>query len=517
MNEIVENLRTFALGEAPRLVIAAAIMLGGWVVALAVGGMVRRTVARSRLGRRVTKAIVGGDETAQGEAARWAGRLTYYIIGLFVLVGLLQYVQLTAATEPIAVLLNSVFEFLPRLVAAALIFVFSLVLAMLIRKVVERALGRWGVDDLYAKQFGREAAGADSAANTTAEPDRFPPIEGTVAGAAYWLTLMLFVPAILGTLGLSGLLEPAQAMVAEILGYLPNFGSAALIFVLGWFVARVVQRLATHGLAAVGADRLGERLGLAGGKFAPSVVGGVIAYALVLVPVAVATLHALRLDAVTAPVSRMLETFLEAVPSLFGATLVLVMAFVVGRLLSASVQNILAGMGFDTVLARLGIASETLGERTPSGLAGGLVMLVVMVFALIEGARMLAMDTFADAATSVAVLGGHVLLGLAVFAVGMMVANLAAEAVRRSGVSQSRVLATAARFAILVLAAAVGLRQMGLANEIIELAFGIGFGAVAVAAALAFGLGGRDAAARTLEQFRGRVKAHREEGSAAAK
>ena len=58
-----------------------------------------------------------------------------------------------------------------------------------------------------------------------------------------------------------------------------------------------------------------------------------------------------------------------------------------------------------------------------------------------------------------------------------------------------------ARVAILVLAGAMSLRQMGLANEIVVLAFGLIVGAVAVAAAIAFGIGGRDVAKRKLEEW----------------
>ena len=45
----------------------------------------------------------------------------------------------------------------------------------------------------------------------------------------------------------------------------------------------------------------------------------------------------------------------------------------------------------------------------------------------------------------------------------------------------------------------MALRQMGLANENVDLAFGLTLGAIAVAVALAFGLGGRETAARMLE------------------
>ena len=103
--------------------------------------------------------------------------------------------------------------------------------------------------------------------------------------------------------------------------------------------------------------------------------------------------------------------------------------------------------------------------------------------------------------TELLALAGRILLGLIIFLVGLYLARLAADAIRSSGVDQPNLLATAAQAAILVLTGAMALRQMGVANEIINLAFGLLLGAIAVAAALAFGLGGREVAGRQLQQW----------------
>lgn len=79
--------------------------------------------------------------------------------------------------------------------------------------------------------------------------------------------------------------------------------------------------------------------------------------------------------------------------------------------------------------------------------------------------------------------------------------NQAAQTIQASRAAQARLLALAARVAVLVLAGAMALRQMGLANEIVNLAFGLLLGAIAVASALAFGLGGREIAARELQNW----------------
>ncbi len=129
------------------------------------------------------------------------------------------------------------------------------------------------------------------------------------------------------------------------------------------------------------------------------------------------------------------------------------------------------------------------------------MLAAILLFAAIEAARQLGFGALADLLVAFTVLAGQVLLGLVIFAIGLYLANLAAAAVRATGSPQADLLAAVARAAVLVLTGAMALRQMGLANEIVNLAFGLLLGALAVAAALAFGLGGRAVAGRELEAW----------------
>jgi hypothetical protein len=231
---------------------------------------------------------------------------------------------------------------------------------------------------------------------------------------------------------------------------------------------------------------------------------------LILIPVLIAALNALALEAITRPASNMLNVILEAIPAIFAATLVVVIAYVVGRVLAGLITNLLTGVGFNAVLARLGLGKEPgEGERTPSEIVGYLVLVAIMLFAAIEASRLLGFVLLANLVTQFTVFAGQVILGLIIFAIGLYLANLAAKTVQASGAAQAGLLAMAARVSILVLAGAMALRQMGLANEIINLAFGLLLGAIAVALALAFGLGGREAAARELEEWLQSVKSEK--------
>jgi len=181
---------------------------------------------------------------------------------------------------------------------------------------------------------------------------------------------------------------------------------------------------------------------------------------------------------------------------------VVTIAYVVGRVVAGLITNLLTGAGFNAILARLGLGKEPAeGERTPSEIVGYLVLVAIMFFAAIEASHLLGFVLLADLVAQFTLFAGQVILGLIIFAIGLYLANLAARTVQASGAAQAGLLALAARISILVLAGAMALRQMGLANEIINLAFGLLLGAIAVAVALAFGLGGREIAARELEEW----------------
>ena len=199
----------------------------------------------------------------------------------------------------------------------------------------------------------------------------------------------------------------------------------------------------------------------------------------------------------------MLDVVLGAVPAIFGAALILLFSYLVGRVVAGVATALLAGIGFNSILVRLGLAKEEPGEgkKTPADVAGYVIIVIVMLFAALEAARALGFTAFAGLVAEFTIFVGQVLLGVLILALGLWLANLAARAVEATGKPKAGALAMIARVAILVLATAVALRQMGLADEIIGLTFGLLLGAAAVAAALAFGIGGRDVAKRKLEEW----------------
>ena len=479
-------------GYLPNLLASLAILVIGWLVALVVGALVRGTLHRTSLDNRVARWLMGDAKAEKLPVERYVGKAFYYVIMLFVLVAFFETLNLTIITEPLNALLNQLTEFAPRLVGAALLLAIAGVVATVLRRIVSGSLGAFRLDErLGGEPTEREGKGV--------------PLSQTVGDAVYWLILLLFLPAILGALALEGLLAPVQTLMNEVLGYLPNLLAAGLILVVGWFLAGLVQRIVTNLLAAVGLDRVSQTAGLArviGATKMSSVVGTAV-YILILIPVLISALNALALEAVTQPASNMLSTILAVIPTLFAAVLLLTVAYLVGQWVANLISNMLAGVGFDNLLAYLGLGRrvEPKDRRAPSAIVGTLILVAIMLFASIEAARLLGFEALATLISEFVIFAGQVILGLIIFGIGLYLGNLAAAAVQASATAQAPVLALVTRVSIIVLAAAMALRQMGLANEIVTLAFGLLLGAIAVAAALAVGLGGRDVASRAIERW----------------
>lgn len=486
---------------APKLAAAVGILVAFWIGALIVAAILRGALKRTQLDDKVVRTLLGADAKTKVESERWISRAAFYGVMLFGIVAFFNALGLLVVTEPINRMLGSVLEYAPRLLSAGLLLLLGFLAATAVKKLLQVVLDRANFDE----RVGTPAEGAEA-----------PPISAAVSNTIYWLILLLFLPLVLDALALGGLLEPLQVMLARVLGFLPNLFAAVLIFFVGWFAARIARQIVTRALGAVGFDNVGRRAGVEKvlGKQTLSGLVGLLLYALILIPVAIAAIDALELGAISAPAGQMLSTILEAIPAVLGAALILAIAYIVGRFAAAMSAELLARIGFDNVLGKLGISDDAArGRWTPSEVVGQLVLITAIFFAAIEAARQLGLQELAVLLVRFTGFAGHVLLGLIIFGVGLYLANLAAGVIRSSRPQARGLLAGAARVAILSLAATMALREMGLAEDIINRAFTLLLGAIAVAVALAFGLGARELAAREVEGWLRSLRGERGPGA----
>ena len=365
---------------------------------------------------------------------------------------------------------------------------------------VPRVLGALAI--LAAAWLGARLAraGANRAAAGARLDERLnsPGLGATLAGVAGAIVWLLALPALLGTLELQGLLTPVNAMLSRLMGFVPNLIGAGAVLAIGLLVAGIVRQVVSGLVRAAGSERLAEKLGLAGSLGADGLAGlaGQVVFVALLLPTLLAALQPLGLEALTQPLSRLFETFINLVPRLIGALLVVGLAVLLGRALASVATAMLAAAGLDRLPERMGAAPLRLAGRSPSELAGAAVMLTLVLVAVAQATEILGLPVL----TEIVATAGAALARLAAAAVilvaGVLLASLAARTLEGGELPNAGVIGVAARAAILFFTGALALRQAGLPAEIVAIAFGAVVGAVAIAVAVAFGIGGREVAAR---------------------
>ncbi|MGB7874237.1 MAG: mechanosensitive ion channel [Anaerolineales bacterium] len=479
------------------LLSAIGILIIGWIIARLIAWGVYKLLQRTNLDNRLAGTITAdeesADETPKLNVERWVSTGVFYLLMLFVLIAFFQTLQLTAVSGPLSALLDQLLAALPQLIGALLILLVAWVIATVVKMLISRVLRMSKFDERVSDQADVEA-------------DKVS-ISDSLANGIFWLVFLLFLPAVLNALGMQGLVQPVQGVVDQFLGAIPNIFAAGIIFVVGWFIARIVRQIVTNLLAATRLDSFGEQVGLGATEQPLSKIIGSIVYVLVLIPAVIAALNTLQIEALSTPAVTMLTTVLNAIPAFFGAVIVLAVAYFAGRLVAGLVSNLLAGVGFNKLPELLGFQIERQeGQRTLSEIVGVLVVVTVMLLAAIEAADILGLGILASMIANFTTFGGQVLLAVVIFGIGLYLANLARNVIVSAGGESSAFTANLARIAILIFAVALALQQLGIASEIVNLAFGILLGTIGVAAALAFGLGSREIAGKQTEEWVNKMK-----------
>jgi hypothetical protein len=383
-------------------------------------------------------------------------------------------------TRLVDTLLAQLGPYLPRILGGLAILAAAWLGARLARIAVRRLAARARLEDRLAS----------------------PGLAETLAGVAAALVWLLALPALLGTLELQGLLTPVNAMLSRLMGFVPNLIGAAVVLAIGILVARIARQLVVGVLRAAGSERLSARLGVANalGEQGLAGIAGQVVFVFVLLPTLVAALQPLGLDALTQPLSRLFDTLVNLVPRLLSAAVVVGLAVLIGRALATLCTAGLAGAGLDRLPQRLGASELRLAGRTLSELAGSAVMFACVLVAITQATEILGLPILTEIVSTAGGVLARLAVAVMILVAGLLLASAAAGALNAGTLPNAAALAWVARGAIVFFTGALALRQAGLPAEIVAIAFGAVMGALAIAVAVAFGVGGREVAARALER-----------------
>ncbi len=212
---------------------------------------------------------------------------------------------------------------------------------------------------------------------------------------------------------------------------------------------------------------------------------------------------------IVVPVREMLTKIIGYLPTLLGALIILIVGWFVAKTIRGLVSRLLKVARFDQLADKAGV-SEILskgGFKTSArDVLSGLVYWLVIIMVLVLVVNALGLPQASDVLESLFAYIPNVIAALFVVVVAMFLANFVSGIVHtaagNANLPRPEILAGVSRWAIILFAGTISLRELGIAPLLVTTTFNIVLGGVCLALALAFGLGGKDAAARYIEELR---------------
>lgn len=482
LNTIIANLGLSLVN----LIIALLILLVGYIIARIIANIVRRLLRRINLDNRLADSLSEPEERRDIQVEDVVAKVTFWILMLFVLVAFFDRLNLTGIAAPLSSFLERLTaEYLPRLFAAGVILFVAWLVASALRYLVKKAVSLTKLDERLTK-------------HAALEEDERVTFGESLANATYWFIFLFFLPSVLSALGLEEISKPINDVFTTLFNYIPSILAALVFLAVGWFIARVVRQIVGNLLKSVGTDQLGQRAGLSEERSLSDLVA-MLLYIVILIVAVIAALEALDISAITVPATQMLTTIINVIPNLIGAALLLIIAYAVARLVANLVRDLLNGLGFDTIPEKLGMKWSV--DNTPSQWVGRLTLFAIMLFAIVGALEMLQAQSLVVIMNVFIAFFWKVVLAVVIFGIGLYLAGIAYRGVLATGTNQANFIGRVAQMAIIVFAAAISLRTIGVADDIINLAFGITLAALGLAVAISLGLGTTKISEREVDKF----------------
>ena len=368
------------------------------------------------------------------------------------------------------------------IIVAALILVVAFVVASIVKSLVLKLIDKTKLRNILAKIDTEDKPGG---------------AREFIGKLVYLLVFLLFVPGIFSALGLGSVMAPISNVLDTIWGYVPNLVAAAIVLMVGNLIAKLVRQLLVPVFDKLNVNKLQEKAGIEV-KNADRLSNTLayIVYVLILIPTVIMALNVLNITVISVPAVSMLNSVIGFIPNIVIGLVIIVIGCMIGKLVGQIVTKLIASAGLDAKLQ--GLLDEKAQKFVLSKVTGGVVYAVIVIFFVVEGLNVLKLDVLTNVGTFIIAYMPNVLAAVLILAATMIVSSMVEKALRKNGMSTYAVVA---KVAIIVVGVFMILSQLGIATAIVNDAFILLVAAVAIAFAIAFGIGGKEFAAKTLKKL----------------
>ncbi|HFI0043271.1 TPA: mechanosensitive ion channel [Streptococcus suis] len=327
----------------------------------------------------------------------------------------------------------------------------------------------------------------------------------TLGQLVYFLVILFFLPSILSGLNISSTVDPISSMFEKFFAFIPNMIAAGLILFVGTFFCNFIKSLLVAFLERLDIDTWYEKV--TGQEKLPidtkqliSVLSTVV-YVLIFIPILTLALETLGITSISQPIVTILNQVIGILPHVLVALVLIAVGSFVAKLIGNLLENLLETAGINAYSKYLFTKEEVSFEL--SAIITQVVRAIIIVFFFIQAIQVLNLEVFNAVGSALLAYLPSLISAIAIVILAIIASNLVANFLQK--VTDSPLVITIVRYLMIVFAVFMALDQLKFAQHIVQSTFTIVLGALAVAFALAFGLGGREFAARQLEKLEKKI------------
>lgn len=470
--------------KIPDFILAVVVLILGWIIAKIIEKALYKGLQKTNLDDK----IFPEGKPRKYSSEKIISKIIFYLLLVFVFSLFFNILNLTAITSPLVNMLSSILGAIPNILKAALILVIAWIIASGLKFLIKKTGSTLKVHEKLQKW------------NLTQKNNNPQNIMDKVANIVFYLVLLLFLPAVLDALNLYGVSEPFANMLQNMLAFLPKLLAATLIVLVGWFVAKIVRTILTNFLQTIGTDSLANRLNinkLLDNVSLSSVIGNIV-FIFILIPTVISALEKLDIQGISQPAINMLNDMLTMIPNIAIAIILILIGIWIGKWIKQMVVTLLVKLSLDTYIRKMGINPNT----SISNIIGSIVQILIVFLLAVQALNIVGLEFLVTLSTAVIAYLPMVLAAIVIIGIGLWLGYLVQQLL--SSILQGahfKLLPVIAKYAIITITVFMALDQLGVASSIVNSAFILILGGLALAFGLAFGLGGKDFAKKRLDKL----------------
>lgn len=421
-------------------------------------------------------------------------------------------------------MLDTLIAYIPNIIAALLLLLLAWVIALLVKNIFTKVLKKVGAKNGMVR--ARLAKNEDDAGNKLDNTGKL----------LYFLVFILFLPPILSQLNMDQAAAPISNMMGKILDFIPNLLLAAIILVIGYFVALFVKRLVYSLLITLNIDgwfrkfssekqqedkneaikdeefaeaeyttRSEQNAMRSEEKAALANTLANIVFVIVLIPILTVALETLNVASITEPIISVLNITLSMIPNIFVALILLIAGYYLAKFIADLLINLLESTGLNNMTKVLSVnQAEKVSRVNLSQIIGRTVQVIIIVFFAVEALNVLQLNVLNSIGAAVIAYLPLAVSALIILGLGFIGGNFLGNYIGRT--SGNRFFGEMIKYTIVIFAVFMTLDQLNFAASIVNLAFLFVIAGLSIAFAISFGVGGREFAKRQLEKFEVKMK-----------